>query len=81
MALDYDKRRNKFRRSVICFAPVDIPNQKLAEIAGSRWTIETCFKESKPEVGLDQYEVRSYGGRYITFACLAHALLTVLSSR
>jgi hypothetical protein len=33
-------------------------------------------------VGLDEYEVQSYGGWYkhITFACLAHALLTVLSS-
>jgi len=70
-------------RAYICFAPVDTPNQKLAEIAGSRWTIETCFKESKSEVGLDQYEVRSYDGwhKHITFACLAHALLTVLSIR
>jgi len=33
-------------------------------------------------VGLDEYEVQSYSGWYkhVTFACLAHALLTVLSS-
>ena len=70
-------------RAYICFAPIDTMPQKLAEIAGCRWTIETCFKESKSEVGLDQYEVRSYDGwhKHITFACLAHALLTVLSSR
>jgi hypothetical protein len=35
-------------------------------------------KESKGQVGLDQYEVRSYTGWYkhITLACLAHVLLT-----
>jgi SRSO17 transposase len=67
----------------ICFAPMDTPQQKLVEIAGCRWTIETCFKESKSEVGLDQYEIRSYEGWYkhITLACIAMAFLTVLSSR
>jgi len=67
----------------ICFAPIDTPRQKLVETAGCRWTIETCFKESKSEVGLDQYEVRSYDGWYkhITLACIAMAFLTVLSSR
>jgi len=68
-------------RAYICFAPVDTADQKYIEVAGRRWTVETCFKESKSEVGLDQYEVRSYSGWYkhITFACLALALLTVIS--
>ena len=68
-------------RVYICFAPVGMPKQKLIEVAGYRWTAETCFKESKGEVGLDQYEVRSYDGWYkhITFACIALAFLTVLS--
>ena len=68
-------------RAYICFAQVDTPVQKYVEVAGCRWTIESCFKESKSEVGLDQYEVRSYSGWYkhITFACLALALLTVVS--
>ena len=66
----------------ICCAPAVTPNEKLIEIAGIRWTVETCFQESKSEVGLDHYEVRSYTGWYnhITFACIALALLTVLSS-
>ena len=66
----------------ICYAPVDTTDKKLIEIAGTRWTVETCFQESKSEVGLDHYEVRSYTGWYnhITFACIALALLTVLSS-
>ena len=69
-------------RAYICYAPADTPNQKFVETAGTRWTVETCFKESKSEAGLDQYEVRSYDGWYkhITFSCLAMALITVLSS-
>ncbi|MDR0305430.1 MAG: IS701 family transposase [Chitinispirillales bacterium] len=70
-------------RAYICFAPEDTLKEKYAEVAGTRWTIETCFKESKSEVGLDQYEVRSYDGWYkhITLACIALAFLTVLSSQ
>lgn len=70
-------------QAYICFAPDGTPKEKLITVAGTRWTVETCFKESKSEVGLDQYEFRSYNGwyRHITFACIALALLTVLSSR
>lgn len=69
-------------RAYICFAPENTPVEKLVQIAGTRWTVERCFAESKSEVGLDQYEVRSYSGWYkhITFACLALALLTCISS-
>ena len=40
-----------------------------------------CFLESKSLVGLDECEVQSCLGwyKYITFACLVHALLAVLS--
>jgi len=70
-------------QAYICYAPADTPNQKLVEIAGTRWTVEMCFKESKGEVGLDQYEVRTYNAWYnhITFALLALALITVISSK
>ena len=69
-------------RAYACFAPTDTPLSKLIRVAGIRWTVERCFAESKSEVGLDQYEVRSYWGWYkhITFACLALALLTNLSA-
>jgi len=69
-------------QAYICYAPKDTPDSRLIEVAGTRWTVETCFKESKGEVGLDHYEVRSYDGWYkhITFALLALALLTVLSA-
>jgi SRSO17 transposase len=70
-------------QAYICYAPKDTLDTKLVEVAGTRWTVEICFKESKGEVGLDQYEVRSYDGWYnhITFACIALAFLTVLSSQ
>lgn len=70
-------------RAYICYALSDTPAQKLVEIAGIRWTVEMCFKESKGEVGLDQYEVRSYDSwyRHITFSLLALALITVLSAK
>ena len=69
-------------KAYLAYAPKDTPAQKLVEVAGTRWTVETCFKETKGEVGLDHYEVRSYNGwyRHITFALIAHALLTVLSA-
>jgi len=68
-------------RAYACFSPENVSVEKLVKIAGTRWTVERCFAESKSEVGLDQYEVRSYSGWYkhITFACLALALLTWLS--
>jgi 3-methylcrotonyl-CoA carboxylase beta subunit len=49
-------------------------------VAGRRWTIEGCFEAAKGEVGLDQYEVRSWTGwhRHVTLAMLAHAYLAVL---
>jgi SRSO17 transposase len=69
-------------RAYICFGFEDTSDSKFVEVAGTRWTVETCFKESKSETGLDQYEVRGYDGWYkhITFSCIALALITVLSS-
>jgi SRSO17 transposase len=61
-------------------APEDTPLQTLAQVAAARWTIETEFETAKGEVGLDEYEVRSWAGwrHHITLALLANAfLLTV----
>jgi SRSO17 transposase len=53
---------------------------QMVRVAGTRWAIEESFETAKGEVGLDQYEVRSWHGwyRHITLALLAHAYLTVL---
>jgi SRSO17 transposase len=52
----------------------------LVRVAGTRWTVEACFEAAKGEVGLDEYEVRSWTGwhRHVTLAMLAHAYLTVV---
>jgi SRSO17 transposase len=62
------------------FAPPDTALTTLVAVAGTRWTIEVCFESAKGEVGLDEYEVRSWHGwhRHITLCMLAHAFLTVL---
>ena len=64
----------------VVFAPHETTLATVVQVAGSRWTIEQCFEEAKGEVGLDQYEVRSWTGwyRHITLAMWAYALLTVL---
>jgi hypothetical protein len=64
----------------VVFAPQDTPLAEVVRVAGTRWTIESCFEAAKSEVGLDHYEVRSWMGwyRHITLAMWALALLTVL---
>jgi SRSO17 transposase len=64
----------------VVFAPHATVLETVVQVAGSRWTIEQCFEEAKGEVGLDQYEVRSWTAwyRHITLAMWAYALLTVL---
>jgi SRSO17 transposase len=61
-------------------APAGTDLATLVQIAGTRWTIEACFEAAKGEVGLDEYEVRSWTGwhRHVTLAMLAHAYLTVV---
>jgi SRSO17 transposase len=61
-------------------APEETTLAQLVRIAGTRWAIEACFEAAKGEVGLDDYEVRSWTGwhRHITLAMLAHAYLAVL---
>lgn len=62
------------------------PQTRLAElvqVAGRRWTIEEGIEETKGEVGLDHYEVRTWRGwyRHITLALLAHAILVILRAQ
>jgi SRSO17 transposase len=62
------------------FAPAGTELEELVQVAGRRWTIEVAFEAAKGEVGLDQYEVRSWTGwhRHMTLALFAQALLTVV---
>jgi SRSO17 transposase len=68
---------------VLVFAPQGTTLLEMVHPIGSRWTVEQCFEEAKGEVGLDEYEVRSWQGwyRHVTFSMLAHAFLTVLRTQ
>jgi SRSO17 transposase len=67
-------------RAYVVFAPQATSLEEVVHVAGARWTIESSFEAAKGEVGLDDYEVRSWTGwyRHITLAMWAYALLTVL---
>ena len=64
----------------LTLAPEGTTLADLVRVAGTRWTIEACFEAAKGEVGLDEYEVRSWTGwhRHVTLAMLAHAYLAVV---
>ena len=52
----------------------------LVSVAGRRWCIETCFESAKNDVGLDEYEVRSWTGwyRHVTLSMWSLALLSAV---
>jgi SRSO17 transposase len=62
------------------FAPRETTWEAVVRVAGARWTIAQLFEAAKGDVGLDQYEVRSWTGwyRHITLAMWALALLAVM---
>jgi hypothetical protein len=67
----------------LVFAPATTPLWQIVMAIGSRWSVEQCFEEAKGEVGLDEYEVRSFQGwyRHLTLCMLAHAFLTTLRAQ
>lgn len=54
-------------------APTKTPLGTLVKVSDHHWLIEDCFKRAKGEVGLDQYEVRSWVGwhHHMTMSMLA----------
>jgi len=63
----------------LAFGPADTTEAELLRVCGSRWQIEEGFAQAKGEVGLDQYEVRTWTAwhRFVTLCLLAHAYLVV----
>ena len=64
----------------LIFAQVGTTLEEMVQAIGSRWTVEQCFEVGKGEVGLADYEVRSWHGwyRHVTLALAAQAFLTVV---
>ncbi len=84
-----------FRKGLLIRRSISDPNEKayylcrfarsttveeLVAVAGCRWGIEICFEQSKGEVGLDNYEVRSWDGwrRHFTLVMFAYAFLVAI---
>lgn len=63
----------------LTYAREGAPLAAMVAAAGARWAIEDTFKLAKGQVGLDQYEVRSWRGwyRHVTLALAALAALAV----
>lgn len=64
-------------------APADIARARLARTSGLRWPIETCFEVGKQELGMGDYEVRSWRGwhHHMTLVLLALGFLVRLQGR
>ena len=80
------RRSRKDPKDLACdvaFGPVATTLAALARVAGRRWAIEECFEVAKQEVGLADYEIRSWHGwyRHITLAMLALAFLAGMRVR
>jgi SRSO17 transposase len=77
-------RRNVGNPSELKFylsnAPADIPLPELVRLSGMRWPIEIIFEEGKGQVGLDEYQTRSWLGwhHHMTLSFLAHHFLVRL---
>ena len=67
----------------LVFGSADTTLEEMARVAGRRGAIEESFAQSKSEVGLDQYEVRSWVGwyRHLTLVMTAQALLAITRAR
>ena len=61
-------------------AAADTPLETLARVGGSRWRIETEFETEQSDVGLDEYETRTWRGwhHHVALCLLAGAFLLTL---
>jgi SRSO17 transposase len=64
-----------------CWSPAPVHLRDLVKVAGTRWSIETCFQTGKG-LGLDEHQVRRWNSwyRHTTLVMLAHAILTVIAA-
>lgn len=64
----------------LCSLPAETAFEEIVKLCGMRWPIETCFQESKSQLGLDHYEVRSWTGwhRHMALVMVAHHLLVLV---
>jgi SRSO17 transposase len=64
----------------LAYGPAEMSKEELVRVCDARWQVEECFAQAKGEVGMDQYEVRTWMAwhRFVTLCLLAHACLVVV---
>lgn len=64
-------------------APADTAQSTFVWLSGMRWPLETCFEEGKQEVGLGDYQTRTWTGwhHHMTLCILAHFFLVRLQRK
>ena len=67
----------------LCNAPEETPLSEMARICTLRWPVEQSFQQGKSELGMDQYEHRSWHGwyRFMIYVFLAMLFLLQLQQR
>ena len=66
---------------VLVFAAAGTSLEEMVEAFGARWTVEQCFEEAKGEVGMDEYEVRSWHSWYRHAFHARHGLFNGLAGQ
>ena len=71
------------RKYFLSNAPADTPLNDLLRVAFSRWPIERCFQEQKGEVGLTDWEGRTWLGlqRHLILTAVSHLVLVIACQR
>ncbi len=64
----------------LAYGPAEANEEELVRVCDARWQVEECFAQAKGEVGMDQYEVRTWTAwhRFVTLCLVAHAYLSVV---
>jgi SRSO17 transposase len=64
-------------RSYLSNAPETTTEAELARLLGMRWPVELTFEQGKQEIGMEDYEVRSWQGwhHHMVLVMLAHHFL------
>ena len=63
----------------LCYAPAKTALLTLARVASARWGVEESIKDGKQEVGLDDYQIRSWVGWHRWMQLCTLALLWLAS--
>ena len=79
LILRVDPERGE-QKAFLSNAPEPITPTRLITVTGLRWPIEGCFEVGKQDLGMGDYEVRSWTGwhHHLTLVILAHFFLVRL---